>query len=196
MDNQNKMTDPKIDIPTQKGSSSNTPPGAAVLKIQKNIETILEMEKQNVQSRSVAEHIADKITTYAGSAPFIIIHIIWFGGWILVNSRLLGLPAFDPFPFSFLTLVVSLEAIFLTLLVLMSQNRMTKEADKRAHLDLQINMLDEQETTIILRMVQRITRHLGLEEEADEAVEELCQETDLNHVAKTLDEKVNTNGAE
>jgi uncharacterized membrane protein len=84
--------------------------------------------------------------------------------------------------------MVSLEAIFLTLLVLMSQNRMTKEADKRAHLDLQINLLDEQETTMILRMVQKISKHLGLEEEIDESLKDLCEPTDIDSMAKKLDE--------
>jgi uncharacterized membrane protein len=98
---------------------------------------------------------------------------------------------FDPLPFSFLTLVVSLEAIFLTLLVLMSQNRMTKEADKRANLDLQINMLDEQETTMILRVVQKIAQHLGLQEEINEPMKELNEETDVNRVSQSLDEKSN-----
>ncbi|MEO6556274.1 MAG: DUF1003 domain-containing protein [Ferruginibacter sp.] len=162
----------------------------AALTIQKNIETILNLEKEAVESRSPAEHIADKVTKFAGSSPFIILHAAWFGVWIIINGGIIpGLAPFDPFPFSFLTLVVSLEAIFLTLLVLMSQNRMTKEADKRAHLDLQINMLDEQETTIILRMVHKIAKHLGLQEESDESVKELCEETDVNSVAKTFDEK-------
>ena len=66
---------------------------------------------------------------------------------------------------------------------------MTKEADKRAHIDLQINMLAEQEGTKILNMIQRIGKHLGLEEEIDEAMQQLSQETDVNQVAKTLDEK-------
>ena len=157
--------------------------------IQKNIETILELEKQAVQSRSPAEHIADKVTTFAGSTPFIIIHMVWFGSWIIINGGLIPLiPRFDPFPYSFLTLVVSLEAIFLTLLVLMTQNRMTKEADKRAHLDLQINLLGEQESTLTLRMVQKIAKHLGLEIEEDESISALCEDTDVNNVAKTLEE--------
>lgn len=167
-------------------ATKNTTTSAAA--VQKNIETILALEKEALQGRSRAEHIADKVTTFAGSTPFIILHIIWFGGWIIVNEGLVpGIKPFDPFPFSFLTLVVSLEAIFLTLLVLMSQNRMTKEADKRAKLDLQINMLDEQETTIILRMVQKIARHLGLDEETD-AVKDLCEETDVNRLSQKLDE--------
>jgi uncharacterized membrane protein len=161
--------------------------------VQKNIETILKLENESVKSLSPVEHIADKVTTFAGSTPFIIIHIIWFAGWILLNCSMIpGIKPFDPFPFSFLTLVVSLEAIFLTLLVLMSQNRMTKEADKRAHLDLQINMLDEQETTMILRMVQKITKHLGLEEETDTPNKDLCEETDISTVAKIIEEKIET----
>jgi len=161
--------------------------------VQKNIDTILKLEKETLQKLSTVEHIADKITALAGSTPFIILHILWFGGWIFINSRLISeITPFDPFPFSFLTLIVSLEAIFLTLLVLMSQNRMTKEADKRAHLDLQINMLDEQETTMILRMVEKIIKHLGLEEEKDNSMKDLSEATDINSVAKKIDENSTT----
>ena len=173
-----------------KKKSSNTVSGRPDAQVQKNIESIMRLDKQTSQQRSTAEHVADKITTFAGSTPFIIFHIAWFAGWILINLRLIpGIRPFDPLPFSFLTLVVSLEAIFLALLVLKSQNRMTKEADKRAHIDLQINMLAEQEGTKILNMIQRIGKHLGLEEEIDEAMQQLSQETDVNQVAKTLDEK-------
>ncbi len=161
--------------------------------VQKNIDTILKLEKEAVKNLSAVDHLADKVTRFAGSSPFILIHIIWFGGWILMNSGIIpGIKPFDPFPFSFLTLVVSLEAIFLTLLVLMSQNRMTKEADKRAHLDLQINMLDEQETTTILKMCQKITKHLGLEEDTDTSNHDLCEETDILTVAKIIEEKSET----
>jgi uncharacterized membrane protein len=162
--------------------------------VQKNIDTIIKLEKEAVKNLSPVEHLADKVTTFAGSSPFILIHIIWFGAWILMNCSMIpGIKPFDPFPFSFLTLVVSLEAIFLTLLVLMSQNRMTKEADKRAHLDLQINMLDEQETTMILRMVQKIANHLGLEEIGETSNIDLCEETDITTVAKIIDEKSTAN---
>jgi len=160
------------------------------ITVQKNIETILELERQVVESRSAAEQLADKVTRLAGSTPFIIFHVIWFAGWILVNEgEFPRIAQFDPFPFSFLNLLVSLEVIFLTLLVLMTQSRMTREADKRAHLNLQINLLGEQETTLTLRMVQKIATHLGLEEEMEESVKELSEDTDVNHVAKTLEEK-------
>ena len=156
--------------------------------VQKNIETVRKLENDALQNLTTLEHIANKVTEFAGSSPFIILHVLWFGVWISLNSHLLsGFHPFDPFPFSFLTLVVSLEAIFLTLLVLMSQNRMTKEADKRARLDLQINMLDEQETTMILKMVKKITNHLGLEEDADESATALAEITDIDSVAKEID---------
>jgi len=158
--------------------------------IQKNIETIFKLEKEAIQSRSTGEQIADKVTRFAGSTPFIIIHAILFFGWIALNDGMIpAIPIFDPYPFSFLTLVVSLEAIFLTLLVLMAQNRMNKEADKRAHLDLQINMLGEQETTRILQLVQKIAERLGIDDEIDDSVKELSKETDVNQVAQKLEEK-------
>jgi uncharacterized membrane protein len=184
-----KKPDPanKEDQKEKRISKQGSTTGAIAVK--KNIETILELDKEAVQGRSKAEQIADKVTTFAGSTPFIMLHVAWFGAWIIVNGGVIpGLAAFDPFPFSFLTLVVSLEAIFLTLLVLMSQNRMTKEADKRAQLDLQINMLDEQESTMILRIVRKIAKHLGLDEN-DQFVKELSQETDVNSLAQKLDDK-------
>ena len=156
--------------------------------VKKNIETIRLLEKNALQKLSAAENIANKITAFAGSTPIIMFHILWFGGWILLNTGIISLiTPFDPYPFSFLTLVVSLEAIFLTLLVLMSQNRMSKEADKRAHLDLQINMLDEQESTKILKLVYGIAKHLGLEEETDASLKELSEETDIELVAKSIE---------
>ena len=151
----------------------------------------MKLERDAIGNRSTAEHLADKVTTFAGSTPFLILHMVWFGVWVIANVGLIpGLSPFDPFPFSFLTLVVSLEAIFLTLLVLMSQNRMMKEADKRTHLDLQLNMLAEQESTVLLRLVRRIGQHLGVEEDNDQAVEELAEETDVHYLARKLDEEL------
>jgi uncharacterized membrane protein len=160
------------------------------VQTKKNIEAILKLENEAVLTRSIAEQVADSVTKSAGSPGFIVFHLFWFTGWILVNTGSIpGVRPFDPFPFNFLTLVVSLEAIFLTLLVLMTQKRMTKEADKRAHIDLQVNMLAEQEGTMILKMVQRIGQHLGLEKEMDEAVHELARKTDVHQIAETLEKE-------
>jgi uncharacterized membrane protein len=174
-----------------KSESPEAPSLTPAVQAQRNIEAIMRLEKKAIHSRSPAEQIADKVTTVAGSTPFIILHVFWFGGWILVNVRLIpGVTPFDPFPFSFLTLVVSLEVILLTLLVLMSQNRMTKEADKRAHLDLQLNILAEQEGTMILRLVQRIGQQLGVAEELDAGMQHLEEKTDVYQLAKSLEEEL------
>ncbi|MFS8086068.1 MAG: DUF1003 domain-containing protein [Acidobacteriota bacterium] len=160
------------------------------VQAQRNIDSIMKLERDAIGNRSTAEYLADKVTTSAGSTPFLILHVIWFGLWVVLNAGLIpGLKPFDPFPFSFLTLVVSLEAIFLTLLVLMSQNRMIKEADKRMHLDLQLNMLAEQESTVLLKLMQKVAKHIGVEEDADHhAAVGLAEDTDVHHLAKKLGE--------
>lgn len=126
----------------------------------------------------------------AGSVLFIVLHVVLFTLWIGLNLGLMPrVSPWDSFPFSFLTLVVSLEAIFLSLLVLMAQNRLTKDADKRAQLDLQINMLAEQESTATLQMLEKICQHLGVDYKADEE-KQLAQKTDVVMLAKALDEKL------
>jgi uncharacterized membrane protein len=87
-----------------------------------------------------------------------------------------------------LTLTVSLEVIFLTLLVLLNQNRMIKEADKRTHLDLQLSMLIEQESTALLKLIRGIGNHLGVQVDTDQSDQELAEATDVHHLAKGLDE--------
>ena len=89
-----------------------------------NIQAIARLEQQMLHSRSGADRIGAAITRIAGSLVFVGVHAVWFAAWIAVNAELVpGVPVFDPYPFSFLTLVVSLEAIFLAIFVLMSQNR-------------------------------------------------------------------------
>lgn len=155
----------------------------------KNIEDINQLEKQAVLSRTRSERLAGRVTRFAGGMPFIVFHVIWFVLWISVNlGAVPRIKPWDPFPFSFLTLIISLEAIFLSLLVLMTQNRLTKDADKRAHLDLQINMLAEQESTATLQMLEKICQHLGIHYAADEA-QQLAKATDVIKIANTLDEK-------
>lgn len=185
---------PDDDDDEKDGGMRESPKGSfTTANTQKNIESILRLGRTAIHSRSTAERMADAVTSVAGSTPFVIVHVFWFGGWVLVNVGLIpGVVPWDPFLFSFLTLVVALEAIFLSLLVLMSQTRMARDADMRAHLDLQINMLAEQEGTVILKMVQRICTHLGLEDEPTDKTQQLEEKTDVNQMAKTLEEKIAT----
>ena len=155
----------------------------------RGIREIAEMERRNQDSRSRMDLFSGAVTNFAGSGTAIVIHVIWFAAWILINVHTVpGIAAFDPFPFSFLTMVVSLEAIFLTLFVLISQNRMSQEADRRARLDLEINILAERETTMILRMLNEISGHLKTDGGTRSELEELLEETRIDELAQKLDD--------
>jgi uncharacterized membrane protein len=148
---------------------------------------VARLELMTRQSRSTLDRIATIITRAAGSAASVVVHSIWFMIWLVLNVGILGIEPFDPFPFSLLTTIVSLEAIFLTLFVLISQNRMSREADKRTAVDLEINVLAEREATMILRILQDISAHLGIKGEASKDLAELLQETRLDELFKKLE---------
>jgi uncharacterized membrane protein len=158
--------------------------------LQRNIETLLEMRCQADESRCLQDKVADWITRFSGSMAFVYLHAIWFGVWIAINEGWLErfyLKPFDEFPFGLLTLIVSLEAIFLSTFVLLSQNRQAEVADERADLDLQINLLSEHETTRILTLVDAIASHLGIEEARDPEIDELKQEVKPDLVIRELE---------
>ena len=157
-----------------------------------NVEAIARLEEDALLQRSTAERFSDGITRYIGSLSFLSFHTFFFIGWAIVNLGLLRQVAvFDPFPFGILTLIVSTEGVFLAIFILISQNRMVRQADRRMHLSLQVSMLAEQELTMLLRMQQRICDALGVEVESvkDEA-ERLMQETDVTELVEDLDEKL------
>jgi uncharacterized membrane protein len=153
----------------------------------RDIEAVAKLERDAQLARSRVDNIAAAITRRASSATALVLHAVWFFVWILANIGIAGIEPFDPFPFSLLTMIVSLEAIFLTLFVLITQNRMSLEADKRAELDLQINLLAEKETTMILRILNDISKHLGLKGTASKDLSELLKETQLDELSKKLD---------
>ncbi|MBS1811848.1 MAG: DUF1003 domain-containing protein [Acidobacteria bacterium] len=131
--------------------------------IRKNILAITAAQHRENASLSLQEKIAGAITAFSGSMAFVYIHAIWFGLWILLNVGLINIPPlsqFDPYPFGFLTLVVSLEAIFLSTFVLIAQNRLARQSEKRAELDLQINLLAEQKAAKVLEMLEQMVEQL------------------------------------
>jgi uncharacterized membrane protein len=131
--------------------------------IESNISRVVKIEQAQKDQRTLGEKLSEAIARFCGSMVFVYVHIVWFGGWIIVNSWPGG-PKFDPFPYTFLTLVVSLEAIFLSTFILISQNHETKLTERRDHLDLQINMLAEQESTKTLQLIQKIARKLDIDD--------------------------------
>jgi len=114
-----------------------------------NVEAIAKLEEKELHRRTSGEKVADFFVSFMGSMPFLVFHIVWFAAWFIINLNLIpGIAPFDPFPFGILTLIVSSEGVFLAIFILISQNRMARQSDKRAHLDLQVNILTEQEMTI------------------------------------------------
>jgi uncharacterized membrane protein len=102
--------------------------------------------------------LADFIADYSGRISFVVIHVIWFGFWIYVNTHhpLFGIPEFDPYPFGLLTMIVSLEAIFLATFILISQNRQGAKSELRAELDYQVNLKTEKEVAELESLLRDI----------------------------------------
>jgi uncharacterized membrane protein len=137
-----------------------TPPSCADDLTRENVQSMRRVEEAALASRSRADRMAAFIATFCGSMPFVWLHVVAFACWIGLNSWP-GLAHWDPYPFTFLTLVVSLEAIFLSSFILISQNYELRVSDRRNQLDLQINLLTEQENTKMIQMLERIAKKVG-----------------------------------
>jgi uncharacterized membrane protein len=149
-------------------------PISAVLD--RNINALIQRRAADQKTMSRQERIAGAMTNFAGSMPFVYLHALVFGLWIMVNVGWLPvMPAFDP-SLVILAMVASVEAIFISTFVLISQNRMALEDDKRADLSLQISLLNEHETTKLIAMVSAIADRLGIETEVErQEIEEMKQ---------------------
>jgi len=154
--------------------------------IVRNIEAVAELERDAILRRTPLERLTDAITRTAGSVSFIVIHVLIFSAWFWINAA--GSRPLDPYPFPLLNLLVSLEAITLTSFVLMTQDRMTRQADKRAHLDLQVNVLAEQELTTMLHMLHALCQQAGVGVSVrDERVSALLKDTDIHKLSVAID---------
>ena len=160
--------------------------------VHRNISSLVEMRNAEERKKSLQEKTADLLTKFSGSMTFVYVHAIWFGGWIAFNVGLMNSKPFDPFPFSLLTLVVSLEAIFLSTFVLISQNHASRVADKRSELDLQINLLSEHEVTRLLTLLDAVAEHLGIEVAEKHEVEELKKDVGADQVLGEIETREKT----
>jgi uncharacterized membrane protein len=127
-----------------------------------SIEEVVALEQQALRERKPGERISDSLTGFIGRLSFVIAHVVLLLAWFVVNSGLVpGVRPFDPFPFGVLTLIVSTEGVLFTLLVLISQNRMSRQADLRAHLTLQVGLLAEKEATRTREILESAARAHG-----------------------------------
>src|SRR3954468_16294021 len=162
-----------------KGKDSGAPveppePGLAPA-MARNIAALLDRSRQAERARPRSERFADRITGFTGSMRFVVLHLAIFGTWLLINLGATPITEFDS-SFVGLATVASVEAIFLSTFVLISQNRMQAQADARADLDLHVSLLAEHEVTRLISLVTAIADRLGIEEADDPELAELAQD--------------------
>jgi uncharacterized membrane protein len=170
---------------TQSDQVSNNP-------TQFNIAAIAKLEEEALGRRTPTERQSDAVVRFIGSIKFLMFHVILVVVWSTVNLNLIpDVKPFDPFPFGILALFVSSESVFLTIFVLISQNRMARQAERRSHLDLQVGMLAEQELTMVLQMLQKLCQHEGVDVRSTALqVQGFSKTTDVHKLASELDEKL------
>ncbi len=159
--------------------------------IQRNITALLQRRKEENQRRSAQDRIADVITRFTGSMKFVYIHLAIYAAWIFTNLGWVpGLARRKNFDqgFTVLAMEASVEAIFLSTFVLISQNRMQVVSDKRADLDLQVSLLAEHEVTELIRLVRDMAAKMGIGEAANPELDELAQDVKPETVLSRIEE--------
>lgn len=168
------------------------PRKAAANPTQYNIEAIAKLEHDALDRRTLTERAGDAITKRIANVGFLIAQLLLISGWCLVNLHIIpGWNAFDPFPFGVLAVVVSSESVFLMIFVLISQNRMARQSERRSHLDLQVGMLSEQELTTVIQLLQKLCQHVGVNvDSTKQEIQSFTKTTDVHKLASELEDKL------
>jgi uncharacterized membrane protein len=163
------------------------PPGLSSV-LERNIRSLQQRRQREEAQASLQEQMADAITRFTGSLPFVYLHLAIFGFWIAANLGWIpGVPAWDP-SFVVLAMAASVEAIFLSTFVLISQNHMMAAQDKRADLDLQISLLAEHEITKLVTLVSAMADRMGVKTKVDPELEEIAQDVAPEAVLDEIEE--------
>jgi uncharacterized membrane protein len=155
--------------------------------VKRNIKALVVQRENEERRKGWQDCLADKVTQFTGSLPFVWIHLTVFGGWVVMNLPMTPFPKWDP-TFVVLAMVASVETIFLSTFVLISQNRMAEMQNKRADLDLQISLLAEHEVTQLVTLVRRMALQMGIEEANDPKLPALEQDVPPEKVLQTMEE--------
>ncbi|MEP6870383.1 MAG: DUF1003 domain-containing protein [Anaerolineaceae bacterium] len=178
---------PAATRPSPEGPASPGNRSTADSVLAENIQQLVDSRRKFEARKSFQDHLADAMTRFSGSMLFVYVHAAWFIAWMVANSGWFGLPVFDEFPFGLLTMIVSLEAIFLSTFVLVSQNRMGFLAERRAELDVHVNLLAEREATNLLILTHAIVEHLGVAVPLPAEIDELKQDVSPGEVLQKLE---------
>src|SRR3954465_5037752 len=186
---------PSEEIATSEISSTEIPRGAPSeerrMRRSTKINTAFRAIKaQHSSNRSAMEILADRMIGVASSTPFLVIHALMFIVWILWNTPGVPLPRFDPYPYGMLTTIVSLEAIFLSIFVLMTQSRESRIGELREELTLQVNLRMEEEITKTLPLVAGLYARLGLQLADDPELRAMLEPLDPKKMESDLTEQI------
>jgi uncharacterized membrane protein len=154
--------------------------------VERNIRTLVNQRIKEEKQKPLEERIAEAVGRFTGNMAFVYTHAAIFGVWIGCNLGWFGLKPFDP-SFTALQLVTAIEAIFLTTFVLMSQNSLDSQADKRADLDLQISLLAEHEITRLISLVNGIAKKLEVEEAKNPEIDQLAKDLTPEKLMETME---------
>lgn len=155
--------------------------------VHNNIRTLLEVRNEHERQKDSSQRLADGITGFVGSMRFVFVHAVLVVLWLVYNSGVFGLPPFDPYPFVGLAMVASVEAIFISTFIMVSQNRLNQLAEKRADLDLQVNLLTEHELTQLIRIVNAMAAKMGIQAKHIVNVEDLMKDVPPEAVLEQLE---------
>jgi uncharacterized membrane protein len=156
--------------------------------LERNIRALVERRRREEQEASPQQKLADAITRFTGSMLFVYLHLLIFGFWIVANLHWVpGIPAWDE-RFVVLAMIASVEAIFLSTFVLISQNRMAIEADKRADLDLQMSLLTEHELTKVASLLRQMADRLDVRPEAEDELDDVARDIAPERVLDEIEE--------
>jgi uncharacterized membrane protein len=160
--------------------------------VAENIEAIIRAEEDALEQRPLADALMEQIGGSVGTIWFVAVHLLAVALWVAVNTGLIpALAVFDPYPFNFLSTVASVEAVLLVAFVLRKENRMSALADRRAHLDLQVNLLTERETSKIIQLLLKLCEKHGIQQGAgDPEAHELARTTRVGHVLDELGKRL------
>ncbi len=177
-------------MPLQPPADADTPvdPESVDELTGRNLRKILEQERSARSGQSRGERMAARVAAFCGSMPFIWIHVAFFAVWIVFNTSEWAESVRDPFSFFFLSFLVSLEAIFLSAFILISQNQEKRLTEQRSHLALQINLLTEQENTHMLKMLRSIAAKVGADLDAHPDLAALEQATQPERLLQQIDQ--------
>jgi uncharacterized membrane protein len=160
-------------------------------RLKSRLRVIRSFEAKANKDRTISEKIADLITSRFGSMGFLLINATWFLTWIIINTgKIPSIPVFDPFPFGLLTMIVSLEAIFLAIIVLISQNRASKIDDLRGEIDLQINTIAEEEITKIIELLVLLLKKNDIDVSNDSELRQMLEPTNKERIEKSLKKQI------